>query len=317
MIQKLVSLLLVLAVLPTAFGAGLDLIEVKPTAPPTPPPQPPPPTPTPKPPAPPTPEPARAADPLLLVQPSASPSFTNTPVLPSTTPAPSATSSPPTVEPTRMTPTLTNTPSPTGAALVLSPTLVAAGSAVDAAKAWVGRLPTWVPSVVVGSVGILLVTLAWWVVRYAYYTRQQLSVQRKLAGESEAARLEDQRREVERVLASDEKGWIRLAGQVVADVLRESVHLSREIPPRVSGKPAPYFTVAGEDGGRYVFAFDVRALQKVGLLPKRGVRAVRLERIVEPGLIWRWLAEKYLREPGDLMPAMPRDAEWFLVVVGR
>jgi hypothetical protein len=200
---------------------------------------------------------------------------------------------------------------------VMSPTPASTGSNDDSVLAWVRGLPNWVPSVVGGSAGVLLLTLTWWAVRYANYTRQHLQVQRKLAGESEAARLEDQRREAERVLATDDRGWVRLAGQVIADVLGESVHLSQEIPPRVSGKPEPYFTIAGDESERFVFTIDVRALQKVGVLPKRCPRSVCLGQTVEPSLIWRCLAEKHLREPGDVIPAMPRGAEWHLIVLGK
>ena len=75
----------------------------------------------------------------------------------------------------------------------------------DTALAWLQGLPDCVSWLVAGSIGVLLLTLTWWAVRYASYTRQHLSVQRKLVSESEAARLEDRRREAERVLSADDQ----------------------------------------------------------------------------------------------------------------
>ncbi len=174
-------------------------------------------------------------------------------------------------------------------------------------------LPDWVPPVAGGGIGFLLLFGLWLVVRFVHYTGKDLTMKRRMIAESEAARLEERRREVESLLAS--KGdWMRVVGQVIADGMGRPVQLDPDLPPRVGGKPVPYFTVTGEEGERYIFTTDTRALQRVGLLKKR-VRPVRLGVSVETVVVWTHLAERYLREARETIPAVPRGAEWFLVAV--
>jgi hypothetical protein len=154
--------------------------------------------------------------------------------------------------------------------------------------------------------------IAWAVARFVHYTRRDLQMKQQMIAESEATRLEERRREVEALLVA-QNDWQRVVSQVAADALGCPVQVDAEIPPRVGGKPAPYFTVSGEDT-HYVFTTDVKALQKLGLLKKR-VRPISLPSPVEPGLVWTYLAERMLRQANEVIPAVPRHAAWSLVVV--
>jgi len=176
-----------------------------------------------------------------------------------------------------------------------------------------GALPPWALPAGGGALAFLLVLGVWVIVRFVHYTGRDLAVKQRMIAESEAARLEERRRQVEAVLVG-QKDWQRITGQVIADTLGRAVQLDPEIPPRVGGKPAPYFTVAGLNGVRYTFTTDIKALQAVGLLKKR-VRPRRIASPVEPGLVWRHLAETWLRQAGEVVPAVPQGAVWHLVEV--
>jgi hypothetical protein len=187
------------------------------------------------------------------------------------------------------------------------------GGLTASIEAWLAALPAWVP-LVGGAVLLGLVAgSAWLVTRFVRYTGRDLQMKQRMVAESEAARLEERRREVASLLVSKDD-WLRVVSQVAADALGRPVQINPEIPPRVGGRPVPYFTLTGEDDTRYVFTTGVRALQGVGLLRRRA-RPLRLASPVEPGLVWTHLAEKFLREANEIIPAVPRDAAWFLVVV--
>lgn len=157
------------------------------------------------------------------------------------------------------------------------------------------------------------VFVLWLIVRFVYYTGTDLKMKQRMISESEATRLEDRRREVEELLVS-QNAWLRVVSQIVADALGHPVHIDAQVPPRVAGRPVPYFTVLDEEGTRYVLTTDPKAMQRVGLLGKAH-RPLRLSNSVEPGLVWNHLAERHIRGTGDTIPAVPRDAEWSLVVV--
>lgn len=313
-----------LAVFAVQAGPVLAAVEAKPTAPPTPtnppppteepppPPtqEPPPPTPTEKPPAPATPVPTApppAAEQPPTAAPTAIPAQAVPTALPSTAmplpPTATATAAPsPTARPPRAA-TATATPSPS----------IGHGSSALGVTAALGALPPW--ALPAGGAGLAFLVLfgVWIVVRFVHYTGRDLAVKQRMIAESEAARLEERRREVEAVLVG-QKDWQRITGQVIADTLGQAVQLSTEIPPRVGGKPAPYFTVADAEGVRYTFTTNVKALQEVGLVKKRA-RPRPVASPVEPGLVWRHLAETWLREAGEVVPAVPTGAAWHLVVV--
>ena len=180
--------------------------------------------------------------------------------------------------------------------------------------------PAWVWAVS-GGIGVLFsLFVIWIVVRFVHYTGTDLKMKQRMIGESAATRLEDRRREVEAQLTAKD-AWLRVTSQIAADALDRPVEIDAEVPPRVGGKPAPYFTVTGHEGTRYVFTTDVEALREVGILRKprgflrKGPRTVDLSP-VEPGLVWQYLADKFLRQANEVIPAVPREVEWSLVVVG-
>ena len=180
---------------------------------------------------------------------------------------------------------------------------------------WLRSLPPWGPWASGLALLAALAFVTWVVVRFVHYTGRDLQVKQRMIAESEASRLEGRRREVEALLVA-QNDWLRVASQAGADALGRAVQLDPQVPPRVSGKPAPYFTVTGIEGARYVFTTDVKALHEVGLL-RRKVRPLKLPSPVEAGQVWRYLAEKWLREAGEAIPAVPREAAWFLVVVAE
>ncbi len=351
--KKLLLLAVLLLGLMALVGGGpvRAMVPAKPTAPPTPTPPPPPtntptptntplpPTPTTKPPPPPTPTPV----PPTPVPP------TNTPVPPTNTPRPRPTSPPPptatatavpTAAPTQQgsgapiqaatavptptsaltvtatfTPTATTTPTPT-------PTVTVAWGGEQQQESdgllaqteeWVAALPPWALPVGGALLVGLAAGLAWLVTRFVHYTGRDLQMKQRMIAESEMTRLEERRREVEALLVAQD-AWLRVVSQTAADTLKRPVQIDPDVPPRVSGKPAPYFTVTDKEGTRYVFTTDVRALQTVGLLRKR-VRPLPLPSPVEAGLVWQHLAEKFLRGANEVIPAVPRTATWSLVVV--
>ena len=177
----------------------------------------------------------------------------------------------------------------------------------------VAALPPWALPVGGALLVGLAAGLAWLVTRFVHYTGRDLQMKQRMIAESEMTRLEERRREVEALLVAQD-AWLRVVSQTAADTLKRPVQIDPDVPPRVSGKPAPYFTVTDKEGTRYVFTTDVRALQTVGLLRKR-VRPLPLPSPVEAGLVWQHLAEKFLRGANEVIPAVPRTATWSLVVV--
>jgi hypothetical protein len=179
--------------------------------------------------------------------------------------------------------------------------------------------PAWVWGVSGGVGALISLFVIWIIVRFVHYTGTDLKMKQRMIGESAATRLEDRRREVEAQLTVKD-AWLRVTSQIAADALDRPVEIDAEIPPRVGGKPAPYFTVTAHGGTHYVFTTDVEALQSVGILRKRrgfwcrGPRTVGLSPI-EPGLVWQYLADKFLRQANEVIPAVPREAEWSMVVV--
>ncbi|MBN1955657.1 MAG: hypothetical protein JW900_11485 [Anaerolineae bacterium] len=328
-------------VLATAAGVSAGGVVLKPTPAPTPtavlptatplPTDTPVPTDTSLPPPVPTDTPLPPPPPTHTPQPTPVPA-TDTPQPPPTQPPPTAAPAVVTVvAPTRaaaptatvvLTPTATATPTPGGAfegrSVPETPGFGESSSSgtnpapvFTGVSTWFRALPSW--ALPAGGAAVAVAFAAWLIARFVHYTGRDLQAKQRMIAESEATRLEERRREVEAVLVS-QKDWQRLASQVIADALGRAVQLDPEIPPRVGGKPAPYFTVASRDGTRYTFTTDVAALQAVGLLKKRA-KPRRIGSPVEPGLIWRHLAETWLREAGEVVPAVPREAEWFLVVV--
>jgi hypothetical protein len=179
--------------------------------------------------------------------------------------------------------------------------------------------PAWVWAAS-GGIGVMIsLFVIWIIVRFVHYTGTDLKMKQRMIGESAATRLEGRRREVEAQLTVKD-AWLRVTSQIAADALDRPVEIDAEIPPRVGGKPVPYFTVTAHGGTRYVFTTDIEALQGVGILRKRkgflrrGPRTVGLPPI-EPGLVWQYLADKFLRQANEVIPAVPRDATWSLVVM--
>jgi outer membrane biosynthesis protein TonB len=292
--------------------------------PPTDPPPPPPPTDTPAPPPPRTPVPATNTPvppppATFSLSPSPTPVLTPAERNPTFTPAatPSAPASTATIAPTATStaaPQVTGapTPEPSPALAWAEADLAQAGLLADLV-AWLRSLPPWIPWAAGGAAAVVLLSVGWVAVRLVLYTRSDLRMKRRMIDESEAARLEERRREVEALLVSKDQ-WLRVVSQMVADALGRPVRMDSQMPPRVSGRPVPYFTVAGEDGSRYVLTTDPKAMRRTGLLRKRA-RSIKLGASVEAVLVWTHLAERYLRSSGDAVPAVPRDAEWYLVAV--
>lgn len=179
--------------------------------------------------------------------------------------------------------------------------------------------PSWAWPVAGGGGVLGAVFVIWLIVRFVHYTGTDLKVKQRMLSESESTRLDTRRQEVKGQLASQD-AWQRIIGQVAADALGRPVEIDPETPPRVSGRPAPHFIVTAYGGKQYVFTTDVGPLQEAGILQRPGslldrkTRPVHLPYTqVEPGLVWQYLADKFLyRTEG--VPVVPTTAEWYLMV---
>ena len=147
----------------------------------------------------------------------------------------------------------------------------------------------------------------------ATYRRQKSLELEQLQAQVVARR----RAEVEEELAQP-NGWRKVLDQLLADALPEvGATVGQAGVLDLSADPAPRFTVAGKDGRLYLFTTSPEALRrKVGLVGWKG-EAVPLDASLHPAAraevqaVWEHLAERRLRE----RPVLPRQAEWFLVVL--
>lgn len=142
--------------------------------------------------------------------------------------------------------------------------------------------------------------------------------QKSLELEQLQVQLVTQRRaEVETELARP-GGWQKVINQVLADVLPEvGAGVGEAGVLDLSVEPAPRFTVAGENGRRYLFTTSPEGLQKARLVGRRE-RAIPLDGSLHPAArvemqaVWEHLAAQRLR--GVQVPVLPRQAGWWLVV---
>jgi hypothetical protein len=132
----------------------------------------------------------------------------------------------------------------------------------------------------------------------------------------QAQAVERRRVEVERLLER-EGSWQGVLDQVLADALPDATAcVGREGVLDLNVSPAPRFTVAGVDGRSYLFTTSPEALRRVGMVGRKN-RVIPLDATLSPAarvevqVLWDHLASGRLRESA---PALPRQAEWFLVV---
>ncbi|HHH42490.1 MAG TPA: hypothetical protein ENK56_10875 [Chloroflexi bacterium] len=147
--------------------------------------------------------------------------------------------------------------------------------------------------------------------------------QKSLELEQVQAQLIAQRRaEVEALLAEPE-GWRKVVDQLLADALPDITARVGEIGVLdLSAAPVPRFSVAGVNGQGYLFTTSPEALQKVGLLRQvRVVESVPLDASLHPAArvevqaVWEHLAEQRLPSECPYSYVLPRQAEWFLMVL--
>jgi hypothetical protein len=126
------------------------------------------------------------------------------------------------------------------------------------------------------------------------------------------------RRAEVKALLQSEDGWQQVIAQLLADALPETGALvGTEGLIDLSVVPAPRFTLAGVGDHNYLFTTAPTALRKVGILTRRD-KPMPLDASLHPAArvevqaVWEHLAAGRLSaEQGT---ALPRQAEWFLIV---
>jgi len=159
------------------------------------------------------------------------------------------------------------------------------------------------------------------VTRAIYRLERTYRRQKSLELERLHAQLVAQRRaEVEQILARPD-GWRRVLNQVLADVLPDvTVRLGDADPLEVAVVPVPRFTVQGTNGMRYTFTTSPEALQLHFGRRMKTLDVVPLDASFHPSVrtevqaVWEYLEARWVPEDCPLATALPRQAEWFLVV---
>jgi type II secretory pathway pseudopilin PulG len=131
------------------------------------------------------------------------------------------------------------------------------------------------------------------------------------------------RAEVETLLAEPE-GWRKVIDQLLADALPDiTARVGKIGVLDLSAAPVPRFSVAGVNGQGYLFTTSPEALRRVGLL--RQVQVVHTTPLdaslhpaarVEVQAVWEHLAAQRLPGECPYSTVLPRQAEWFLMVLG-
>jgi hypothetical protein len=141
--------------------------------------------------------------------------------------------------------------------------------------------------------------------------------QKGLELEQLQARAVRQRRGELNALLAQPDGWLEVLGQLVADALPETEQrMEGATVLDLSAAPVPRFTVGSSDGATYLFTTSPEALRRVKVLGRKD-EALPLDASLHPAArvevqaVWDHLAAKRLR--GEA-PALPRQAQWFLVV---
>lgn len=110
-------------------------------------------------------------------------------------------------------------------------------------------------------------------------------------------------------------GWHRMAEQLAADALAESVSIDEEAGILdASSQPAPKFTLASRDGREFIFTVDPDLLKKQRLIDRRD-KVLKLSKASATGatdaaMLWEYVMAS--RRLWRVTP--PRNLEWFLVV---
>ena len=278
-----------------------------------------------KPTPPPTPVPNAPSPP---VAPSAAPTKAPEPPTPTPEPLPSVTPVPPSPTPQTDPPTHTPTATATTGALAaptatpgvvpltqswqmatpavtptLSPTVTPTARPAPETPAFQWpALPGWVWPVGSGM-GLLVL---WLIVRFVGYTRQDLSMKRRMIAEDAAARLAAHQRDVAARLR-DADAWWHILSQVATDALNTPVRITGDVLPQVDGD-ALAFTVVDPQSVRYCFTIaSARRARQQG----RVYRLDNPETQAEVFAVWHYLAAQWLH---GTVPAVPRQATWVLIV---
>jgi hypothetical protein len=110
-------------------------------------------------------------------------------------------------------------------------------------------------------------------------------------------------------------GWPAVAGQIVADALRETVSINGDAGILdITVRPSPRFTLITRDGREVVFTTDPRVMRKVKLI-RRGDRVVDVSALsptsrTEAAMLWEYVLGAHNMSHA----AAPSSAHWYVVV---
>lgn len=118
-----------------------------------------------------------------------------------------------------------------------------------------------------------------------------------------------------------EDGWQKVIVQLLADALPEiGARIGTEGLVDISAVPVPRFTLAGTGDHLYLFTTAPMVLRSAGVISRRD-KPIPLDASLHPAArvevqaVWEHLVEERL--PDKQGAALPRQAEWFLVVRKR